>query len=77
MIKNDLKNNLLFYVKNLLNLDKNKWSLCFLKANIEDFIYNKIKQKKLIFLNLPNMNSGQIHFYFHIRIKNIFFSKNF
>ena len=45
MLKNDLKNNLLFYVKNLLNLDKNKWSLCFLKANIEDFIYNKIKQK--------------------------------
>lgn len=76
MLKNDIKNNLLFYVKNLFNLDKSKWSLCFLKANIEDFIYNKTKQKKLIFFKPPKNEFWADPFLFSYKDKKyIFFEK--
>lgn len=79
MLKNSIKNTFKFYINNLLNIDKSNWSLCFVKANLKDFIYNKnIKEKKFHFFTPPKTEFWADPFLFYYNNKRyVFFEKFF
>ena len=77
MVISNIKNKFKFFLKDLLDIDQSNWSLCFVRANLKEFIYNKnIKKKKIYFFKPPKTEFWADPFLFlYNNKKYVFFEK--